>query len=100
MWFLFEKVLRGTNLTKLRNDVLYCKEITREEYGYQWGLDKPEDCFHNISGCSAIIIILDTMVMKSLPSTGELTYIKPYGSLWIGSCGRIITMCLMNVFTT
>ena len=34
-WMLFEKFMKGPSLTKFRNNVLYCRDVVREESGYQ-----------------------------------------------------------------
>ena len=39
----FEKVLKGTALTKSSNAVLACKELVKDKSGDQWGIDKPGD---------------------------------------------------------
>ena len=41
-WVYFEQVLKLQCLTNIINGVLACKDITRYESGYKWGLRKPE----------------------------------------------------------
>ena len=42
-WMYIDQVLKGPALTKFRNYVLASKDISRDEYGDQWGLGYPED---------------------------------------------------------
>ena len=42
-WMFIDHVLEGSARNKFKNYMISCKEIDRNERGYQWGLGKPED---------------------------------------------------------